>query len=189
MPLYNKKNYVIENNSTMVFDREFKVDLKKSILDYQGERVCTPSLNVKANIKKVAPLINMHLGLAKIKFEDVCFNNSVIDSLTLPKKFSGKRINFVMENYLIRTTGTNGNAGVIKFNANGTFKEVQNLEYEALYKMFYVCGRGRNKVETFKKQPGCKGPYLHDDSKVSKPSQVVFDENEQPIGYNFPTEL
>lgn len=184
-----KKSYVVENNSTLVFDKEFKVDLKKSQLDYQNTRVCTPSLDVKANIKKVAPIFNVHLGLAKTKFEDVCFNNSVIESLTLPKKFSGKRINFVMENYLVRTNGNTGSAGVIKFNTNGTFKEVQNLEYEALYKMFYVCGRGRNKVETFQKKPGCKGPYLLDDSKVSKPQEVIFDMNEIPIGYNFPTEL
>lgn len=184
-----KKNYVVENNSTLVFDNLFKVDLKNSEFDFQGSQVCTESLNVKANIKKVAFITTIHTGLAKIKFKNVCFNNSVIESLTLPKKFSGKRINFVMENYLIRTKGSNGSPGVIKFNKNGTFKEVQNLEYEALYKMFYTCGRGRSKVETFVKAPGCKGPYLHDDSKISNPSDILFDLDEIPVGYNFPTKL
>lgn len=185
-----KKHYIIENNSTLVYDKLFKVDLKmNSSFDYQEKSVCTDSLDVKANIKKVAFITATHLGLAKIKFKNVCFNNSFIESLTLPKNFSGKRINFVMENYLIRTSGSNGNRGVIKFNNNGTFKSVENLKHEALYKMFYKCGRGFKKVKTFVKAPGCKGPYLHDDSKVSKPTDVIFDMNETPIGYNFPTKL
>ena len=184
-----KKYYVIENRSSLVFDSVFKVDLKESDLRFYENTVCTPNLKVTANIKKLAFITTLHTGLANIKFEDVCFNNSTIESLTLPRNFSGKRINFVMENYLLRTNGVDGNNGVIKFNSNGTFKELLNLEVEALYKMFYICGRGKNKVKTFEKSEGCKGPYLHDQSKVKSPGRVIFDEDELPINFTFPTIL
>lgn len=184
-----KKYYVIENKSSLVFDKVFKVDLKESELEFYDNSVCTPNLKVTANIKKLAFITTLHTGLAKIKFENVCFNNSTIESLTLPHNFSGKRINFVMENYLVRTHGVDGNNGIIKFNSNGTFQKLLNLEIEALYKMFYICGRGKNKVKTFTKSEGCKGPYLHDDSKVKDPGEVIFDEAEIPLGFTFPTTI
>ncbi len=55
--------------------------------------------------------------------------------------------------------------------------------------MFYTCGRRCNKLETFQKAPGCKGPYLHDDSKIFSPTEILFNENEIPVGYNFPNKL
>ncbi len=184
-----KKNYIIENNSTLVFDKLFKVDLKNSILNFENERVCTKGLPVKANLKKLTRLSSLHFGLTKVTFRNVCFNNSYIDSLTLPPKFSGKRINFVMEQFLIRSKGKSAESGVIRFNENGTFKRLENLELEALYKLFYKCGKGRNKFLTFTKEQGCKGPYLHDDSKVSNPGAVEFDHTETPIGFNFPDKI
>lgn len=183
-----KENYIIENKSTLVFDSLFKLDLKNSNLSFESNKVCTDSLNVRANIKRLAWFTEWHLGVAKIKFENVCFNNSTIESLTLPQKFSGKRINFVMENYLVRTSGSNGNSGVIQFHKNGTLKEIKNLAIETLYKMYYTCGRGRNKIKTFIKKDGCKGPYLHHDSEVKNPGQVNFDYNEVPLGFEFPIE-
>jgi hypothetical protein len=184
-----KKYYVIENNSSLIFDPLFKVDLKNASLQFDGERVCTKSLDVKANIKKVAPITTLHMGLAKIEFTNVCFNNSVMESLTLPKKFSGKRLNFVMENYLVRTHGNLAEAGVIKFNPNGSLRTIENLEFEALYKMYYVCGRGRNAIVTFDKATGCKGPYLHDESMIKNPASIIFNEKEVPMDFNFPSSL
>lgn len=182
-----KKHYIIKNNSTLVFDKLFKVNLKYSKLTFNEKSVCTRNLNVSANIKKVAFITNMHLGLAKMSFKDVCFNNSTIESLVLPRKLSGKKINFVMENYLIRTNGVVGERGVIKFNSNGTFKTLENLEVESLYKMSYVCGkRRRYRYRTFEKKYGCKGPYLHDKSRKKYPGKVIFDVNEVPIGFDFP---
>jgi len=129
------------------------------------------------------------MGLAKIEFTNVCFNNSVMESLTLPKKFSGKRLNFVMENYLIRTHGDLADPGIIKFNPNGTLRTIENLEFEALYKMYYVCGRGRNVIMTFDKVAGCKGPYLHDESMIKNPSDIIFNEKEVPMDFTFPSKL
>jgi hypothetical protein len=94
-----------------------------------------------------------------------------------------------MENYLIRSNGKSAKNGVIKFNPNGTFKTLENLDLEALYKLFYICGKGRSKFYTFDKQDGCKGPYLHDDSKVKMPGIVEFDNEERPIGFKFPEAL
>jgi len=184
-----KKHYIIENNSTLIFDRTFKLSLDGINLEYKENAVCTDKLNVKANIKRLALFTNWHTGVANIKFENVCFNNSTIDSLTLPAKFSNKRINFVMENYLLRTHGSNGNLGVIKFNTNGTLKTIANLKTESLYKMFYTCGRGRNKIKSFIKREGCKGPYLLHDHEVKNPGIVIFDQREEPIGFDFPSEL
>lgn len=181
-----KKHYIIENNSSLIFDSQFKLSLDDSELEFKDQKVCTSSLDVRANIKRLAWFTEWHLGVAKIKFENVCFNNSIIESLTLPRKFSGKRINFVMENYLIRTKGSNGNSGVIKFNTNGTLKTIENLATEVLYKMYYTCGRGRNKIKTFQKQVGCKGPYLHHESEVNNPGKVEFNYSEVPVGFEFP---
>lgn len=184
-----KIHYIVENNSTLVFDSEFKVKLKNSDLEFKDSKVCTSDLNVKANIKKLVFLTTLHRGIADIKFTNVCFNNSIIESLTLPKKFSGKRINFVMENYLIRTNGLNGNTGVIKFNENGTFKELLNLDIAVLYKMFYKCKVNGKKIETLVKSKGCKGPYLHKKSKVMAPKDLIFNLDEEPVGYEFKTNL
>lgn len=184
-----KRFYIVENHSTLIFDKVFRVDLKKLNLSMEGTRVCTDSLQVRANIKKVAFITNMHLGLAGIRFTNVCFRNSVLESLTLPRSFSNKRINFVMENYLVRTDGLNGPAGVLKFNANGTFQRIENLEIEALYKMFYSCRRNGKKYQTFIKGRGCSGPYLHYDSEVKNPRNVIFDSREIPIGFNFPNKV
>lgn len=181
-----KQNYIIENHSTLIFDSLFKVNLHTSEFEFNQHSVCTKDLKVSANIKKVAFITNLHTGLAKIKFENVCFNNSTIESLTLPQNFSGKRLNFVMENYLLRTNGVDGNNGILKFNENGTFKELLNLDTEVLYKMFYICGRGKTKIKTFEKEKGCKGPYLLDDSKISNPGKVIFNENESPLDFTFP---
>jgi hypothetical protein len=184
-----KKNYIIENNSTLVFDKIFKIELSKIELNdtqLDIDKVCTKSLTVNANIKKLTRFSTIHSGITKVGFKNVCFNNSYIESLTLPPKFSGKRINFVMENYLIRSNGKNAENGIIRFNENGTFKTLENLDLEVIYKLFYVCKKGRKKFYTFEKQDGCKGPYLHDDSRVRSPGVVEFDNLETPIGFKFP---
>ena len=146
-------------------------------------------LTVNANIKKLTRFSALQFGITKVGFKNVCFNNSYIESLMLPPKFSGKRINFVMENYLIRSNGKSAKNGIIKFNENGTFKTLLNLDLEALYKLFYICGKGRNKFYTFNKQKGCKGPHLHDSSKVKTPGKVECDTEEKPIGFKFPEAL
>ena len=178
-----KKYYIVENKSTLIFDELFKVDLKNIELSMEGSRVCTKSLDVRANIKKVAFITNLHLGLARMRFTNVCFRNSRLESLTLPSGLSRKRVNFVMRHYLLRTDGSNGAAGVLRFNANGTFHMAENLKTEALYKMYYICWQNGRKFSTYKKLKNCKGPYLDYRTEIKYPGEVFFDDQEVPISH------
>ena len=131
--------------------------------------MCTSSLKVAAKIKKLSFIGTIHFGTAKTNFENVCFNNSVIIKLTMPKKLARKRINFVLGKYLMRTNGLTGKVATVHFNTNGTFKALRNLKVEMLYEMFYKAN-GR-------------GPFLNYDTKVKSPKEVIFGLDEKPIKY------
>lgn len=179
-----KKNYIIENNSSLLFDRTLKLDLKTSNFVFKNEEVCTDGITIRANIKRLAFIGAWHRGLAKIDFTDVCFTNSALRTITMPNKISTKRINFVMERFLLRSKGLANDTAVMNFNENGTLKEIKGLAFEALYKMFYKCvdTKGR-KFKSDIRQNNCTGPYLNHKSKIKSPKNVVFDSNEKPIGF------
>lgn len=181
-----KKHYIVQNNSSLLFNRELKLDLKNGAPDtfvYNGEVICTDILRVKANIKKLRFISSFHRGLAKVNFTDVCFTSSSIKKLTMPNKFAKKRINFVMESYLVRTNKLLADKAVLNFNENGTLKDITGLQFEALYKMFYRCEGSRGEYISESRQSNCKGPFLDHKSKVRKPTQIEFDLNEKPIGF------
>ncbi len=179
-----KKHYIIENNSSLLFDRTLKLDLKSSRFAFNGEEVCTDGITIRANIKRLAFIGAWHRGLATVNFTDVCFTNSALRTITMPLKISTKRINFVMESFLLRSRGLKDAAAVMSFNENGTLKQIKGLELEALYKMFYTCINNRG--EEFRsqiQQNNCKGPYLDHKSKIKSPQNVIFDAHEKPIGF------
>jgi hypothetical protein len=179
-----KKNYIIENNSSLIFDRTLKLDLKTSNFVFNGEEVCIDGITIRANIKKLAFIGAWHRGLATVDFTDVCFTNSALRTITMPTKISNKRINFVMVRFLLRSRGLEEEAAVLTFNTNGTLKQIKGLEFEALYKMFYVCvDSSGSEFRSDIRQNNCKGPYLNHKSKVKQPKSVVFDSNEKPIGF------
>ncbi len=177
-----KKYYIIENNSSLVFDKVFKVNLKSKIT-FEKDSACTNSVTVRANIKRLRMITSWHRGLAKTNFSNVCFNDSVMKSLTLPNKLASKRINFVMDNYLLRANKLIDKKATIYFNDNGTFKEVTGLKFEALYKMNYKCKSDDGEYVSDERGENCKGPYLIHDSKVKNPENVIFDSKETPIGF------
>jgi hypothetical protein len=179
-----KKNYIIENNSSLLFDRSLKLDLKTSNFVFNGEEVCSDGITIRANIKKLALIGAWHRGLAKVDFTDVCFTNSALRTITMPKKISNRRINFVMERFLLRSRGLVEDAAVLTFNDNGTLKEISGLQFEALYKMFYKCSDSNgNTYRSDIRQNSCKGPYLNHKSKVKKPKGIIFDSSEKPVGF------
>jgi hypothetical protein len=181
-----KKNYIVQNNSSLLFSRVLKLKLKSLTKDntiFSGETICTDSLEVKANIKKLRFISSFHRGLAKVKFTDVCFNSSSITSLTMPTKIASSRINFVMESYLVRTNKLLDESAILSFNDNGTLKTIEGLQFEALYKMFYRCESKDGEFISETREAKCKGPFLDHKSKVKKPKSIEFDNDEKPIGY------
>jgi hypothetical protein len=179
-----KKNYIIENNSSLLFDRTLKLNLKTSNFVFSGEEVCTDGITIQANIKRLAFIGAWHRGLAKVNFTDVCFTNSALRTITMPNKISDKRINFVMERFLLRSKGLKDDAAILTFNKNGTLKQIKGLELEALYKMFYTCHDSNGtEFRSDIRQNNCKGPFLDHKSKVKQPTNVIFDSSEKPIGF------
>ena len=178
-----KKYYIVQNNSSLIFHRELKLDLKNSNIELKGETVCTNSLKVKANIKKLRFISSFHRGLANVNFKNVCFSSSSITQLEMPNDIAKMRINFVMESYLVRTNKRLDDKAVLNFNTNGTLKSIVGLQYEALYKMFYKCEAKDGEFISETREAKCKGPFLDHKSKVKKPQFIKFDMNEKPIGF------
>jgi hypothetical protein len=181
-----KKYYIVQNKSSLLFSKLLKLELKKLTDEnttFNGENVCTDSLRVKANIKKLRFISSFHRGLANVRFTNVCFNGSSIVELTMPNKIASSRINFVMESFLVRTNKLLDENAVLTFNTNGTLHKIEGLQFEALYKMFYKCESKDGEFESDTREAKCKGPFLDHKTKVKKPKSIEFDSDEKPIGY------
>jgi hypothetical protein len=118
-------------------------------------------------------------------FDDIYFSNSRVSSLTIPSKIAADGFNFVMENYYLKVASRSASSPVLHFNPNGKFHFLSGSPTEELQKMYYSCGR----ENSFVKRLGRNSPFLHHASKIPHPREVVFDEKELPIGFDFPDSL
>jgi hypothetical protein len=176
------KYYIVYKGSSLFFDETFTIDLKEHelVIDKENNQVCAPNMKVKANIKKVAPVTVFHMGLVKFKFKKICFRNSHFSMAVMPNKLKQKRINFVMESFLIRTNAATD--GVLSFHDNGALKGLHGFSFQAAYRLFYNC----NGKQVYKKEGKCKGPYRDTDTKLKtiKDKELLFDEKEKPLLFN-----
>lgn len=175
------KNYSVVNNSSSILDETILINLKEHDVYFKEvlDQACVAKLKIRANIKKFS--IISGVKTPSFYFDELCFSNSRMASLTIPSKIASAGFNLVMENYYLKVAPRSASP-VLHYHPNGKFGHLTGGLIEELQKMFYRCQQS----VTFNKHPGCEGPFLHHDSKIPNPGDVKFDEKELPIGFDFP---
>lgn len=175
------KKYFIPNKSAVI-DKDFiEVDLKNHPVEIGVDGiVCASDFKLKMRIKETYTLFNRtQRYIGKVKFKKLCFENSKLIELEVPKRLTGK----LNGKYTLRLPSfqapidTVSENGKIIFQENGKLSHFENITFKEAQPMFYTC----NGVKEDRQLGGCKGPFIDKPNVISYPSEIRFDQNEDVI--------
>lgn len=178
------QSYWVYNNSTAIRNKFFQIKLKEYKLKFYNDKVCIPDFKFSPSIKKTQNIFNISQRYLNVTAPEFCFKNSRVESFSVTRDFVDQGITLRMPYYLGHLYNSTGDSPRFEFHANGKFKQLKDMNFEVLYKMFYECGR----VTTFNPtSETCKGPYIHYPSEIKNPGPVIFDnKDERPVGLSYP---
>jgi len=173
--------YVVINKSEAVKTQEIQIDLKNHILEFGSAEVCAPNFIVNLSLKETYSLLNRSQRYVQnIKMTNVCFENSHLTKIELPKNVLNTgytlRLPFIQLEF---DKATNESPALI-FHNNGKMSHFEGVQFSSLMEMYYLCNGSRS----FDENRGCEaGPFINHETKINDPIDIKFDLREKLLAF------
>jgi hypothetical protein len=178
------KFYKVNNISSSIRQKQIILNLKEHTFITENDYVCAPRLKMDMSFKKTLGAFDWEQRYIDVTSEKFCFKNSLPVMISFKTSLFDINISLRLDHYFAYLDNITGKNPRMLFHPNGMLKSLEDIRVNNIARMYYVC----NGIKVFGKKDGCqKGPFIHRDSIINLPGPLFFDENEVPIGLEFPS--